>query len=83
MSPASDEDIELTRLNLEGKGHSAFVVADSVTALELVKSLIPSGSSISCGHSTTLIEVVKFARLVFQFVTFTITVWHPRMDGKI
>eukprot|EP00455_Lapot_gusevi_P012070 TRINITY_DN1565_c0_g1_i5.p2 TRINITY_DN1565_c0_g1~~TRINITY_DN1565_c0_g1_i5.p2 ORF type:complete len:232 (+),score=127.52 TRINITY_DN1565_c0_g1_i5:134-829(+) len=54
---ASDESVERTKAALEAKGHKVSVCETAAEALELLKATIPVGSSISNGHSTTLIEI--------------------------
>jgi len=53
----TDEVVESTKAALEKKGHKAFVANSRKEALELLVSLVPEGSSVSAGASTTLEEI--------------------------
>ncbi|KAF9932943.1 hypothetical protein FBU30_006929 [Linnemannia zychae] len=52
-----DETIEKTKKALEARGFKVHVVSNKDEAFKKVVSLIPAGSSINTGHSTTLEEI--------------------------
>jgi len=49
--------VKKTKAAIESKGHKATVVKDRAEALEAIKKLIPKGSSVLNGGSTTLGEI--------------------------
>ncbi|KAK5578010.1 hypothetical protein RB653_002960 [Dictyostelium firmibasis] len=56
-SVASDELVNETVKSLEAKNHTAHIVEDEASALELIKTLIPEGSSVMDAGSVTLDEI--------------------------
>ncbi|CAG8454889.1 4512_t:CDS:2 [Cetraspora pellucida] len=54
---ASESSIQTTKASLEAKNHEVTILETKVEAFEFLKSLIPKGSSINNGHSTTLEEI--------------------------
>lgn len=56
-SPAAKDAVERTKKALEAKKHVVKVVADEKEAVEYLASLIPDGTSVSMGHSTTLQQI--------------------------
>jgi len=55
--PASQASIERAAKALEEKKHGVTIVDTNAEALEAIKRLIPSGSSVHNGASTTLLEI--------------------------
>ncbi|KAI9020543.1 hypothetical protein DFJ74DRAFT_131663 [Hyaloraphidium curvatum] len=53
----SDDLIAKAKAALEAKKHHVHVVADGKAALEAIKGLIPAGSKIGMGYSTTLVQI--------------------------
>lgn len=60
---ASNEVISKTQQSLENKGYKVFVLDTSQQALEKIKELIPAGSSVMNGASTTLDQIGYMAYL--------------------
>ncbi|KAN0036624.1 hypothetical protein ACTFIV_001926 [Dictyostelium citrinum] len=56
-SNASEELINETVKSLESKNHTVHVVEDETSAMELIKKLIPDGSSVMDAGSVTLDEI--------------------------
>ena len=53
----SEQDIDTTVAALEKNNITVVRVKDGVAALEMIKGLIPPGSEVMNGSSTTLIEI--------------------------
>eukprot|EP01091_Cochliopodium_minus_P013107 TRINITY_DN412_c1_g1_i2.p1 TRINITY_DN412_c1_g1~~TRINITY_DN412_c1_g1_i2.p1 ORF type:complete len:371 (-),score=95.61 TRINITY_DN412_c1_g1_i2:18-1130(-) len=56
-NPSGEKEIEITKKSLEEKKHKVNVVSSEQEALELIKKVIPSGSSVYSAGSTTLSEI--------------------------
>ncbi|CAG8511914.1 32530_t:CDS:2 [Racocetra persica] len=54
---ASEASVQATKASLEAKGHEITILKTKEEAYEFLKKLIPEGSSINNGHSTTLEEI--------------------------
>ncbi|KAF0561601.1 DUF1121-domain-containing protein [Gigaspora margarita] len=54
---ASEASIQATKASLEAKSHEVTILETKEEAFEFLKNLIPKGSSINNGHSTTLEEI--------------------------
>ena len=56
QTPASEEDVSITKAALEAKGHVVHVVESGEDAVSLLETLIPAGSTVSSGQSATANE---------------------------
>jgi hypothetical protein len=54
---ATDEELSITTAHLTERGFIPHVVSSSIDALDLIKTLIPSGSSVMTGSSKTLGQI--------------------------
>lgn len=54
---ANEDSVNKTKAALEGKGYNVLVAENGAEALERVKELVPAGSSIMNGTSTTLEQI--------------------------
>ncbi|CAG8535064.1 10390_t:CDS:2 [Scutellospora calospora] len=57
VTVASEASLQTTKANLEAKSHEVTILETKEEAFEFLKNLIPKGSSINNGHSTTLEEI--------------------------